>query len=557
MVFLLGLCSCGRKQETMPQAVDVLETVKSAEKKKIITHIDEDKKETVYVTADAYGAPVKSEVEVILKAQGNEPIEDFSRLKEIRNTMGDETFTHEDRHLIFENKGEDIHYKGQSNDPLPVSVKLSYSLDGKDISAEELPGKSGHLKIRFDYQNSTFARKDGYELIIPFMALSFIMLDEEIFYNVKTENARIIEYDGNKIALIAVFPGLKDALKLSSFELSKDIRMEDYAIIEADVDDFKLDYTTTILSNGVFSDLEEDVLNKIDDYAAKADDLSDTDEVKDASSKLLDACISLQDGLTSYTSAVSSLVDSTALLEQGAASLAQGLSQLENSLPDDEASKQMAEMITKQLEELDEMIQVYKETLSSMSASILQLQTLINGNGDDETIPEDQRIEAIDMKPEEREKLNAVIQTLKEDLANLSMTSFDDLNTLISTMSEKLSSLSVLSSAVSALSEGATQLSEGLSQMKEGTETLKNYGCDVNLGAKQLVKAAREFDDGITDFIDESQKELDEFDADTLKDISARIKALKKADKEYMCFSGLLENKEGSSVFVIETAAIK
>ena len=36
-----------------------------------------------------------------------------------------------------------------------MSVKLTYYLDGKEISAKDLAGKSGKLKIRIDYENKS------------------------------------------------------------------------------------------------------------------------------------------------------------------------------------------------------------------------------------------------------------------------------------------------------------------------------------------------------------------------------------------------------------------
>ena len=551
MVLMLAMSACTEKEEETPvEVIDVLEEVTQAEKEKIITHIEEDKQETVYVTADAYGNPTKIEAEIVLKAEGNEPIEDYTRLSDIRNTKGDETFTLEDKHLVFENKGEDIHYKGLSSDPLPIAVSIHYYLDGKEMDAEELAGQSGHLKIRFDYKNNTLAREDGYELIIPFMALSVVMLDEEVFSNVKTENARIMEYDGNKIALISVLPGLEDALKLSSFELSKDIHLDDYGIIEADVRDFRLDYTATVLSKDIFSDLEEDDLSKIDDIANRTDDFGDTDELTDATSKLLDACITLQDGLNTYTGAVSTLNDSIGTILEGANGLSEGLKQIKENLPDDEQSKQMADAIKKQIDTLEQMTIVFSETLIDMAEAINTLSKLVNGS-------EEEEIEQIDMSEEDRDKINEQIDKLKTDLAELSGVSFDDLNDLITLLSQNLESLSLLSTSLSALSDGASQLAAGLSRMKEGSETLRNYGCTVNLGAKQLVKAAREFDDKVNEFINDGLDELEDLGGSSLKDISARAKALKKIDKEYGCFTGLLEGKKGSTSFVIETASIK
>ena len=551
MVLMLTMSACTKTEEEIPvETVDVLEEVTQAEKEKIITHIEEDKQETVYVTADAYGDPTKVEAEIVLKAEGNEPVEDYTRLSDIRNTRGDETFTLEDKHLIFENKGEDIHYKGLSSDPLPVTVTISYYLDGKKIKAEDLAGQSGHLKMRFDYKNNTMARKDGYELIIPFMALSVVMLDEEVFSNVKTENARIMEYNGNKIALIAAFPGLEDALKLSSLKLSKDIHLDDFGIIEADVRDFKLDYTATVLSKNIFSDLEEDDLSVIDDLADKTDGLSDTDELTEATAKLLDACITLQDGLITYTSAVSTLNDSIGTVLEGANGLADGLKQIKENLPDDEQCRQLSEAIEKQIEDIRQTASVFETNLNDMAQNIAVLKTLINGS-------EEEDIEAIELKEKDRDSINKQISRLENDLARLSVLGFNDLDALITSLSQNIESLSLLTASVSALSDGANQLTAGLSQIKEGSQTLQNYGCNVNLAAKELVKAAREFDDKVNEFVNEGLDELEELGGTSLKDISARTKALKKIDKEYGCFTGLLEGKKGSTTFIIETASIK
>ena len=50
---------------------------------------------------------------------------------------------------------ENITYEGTGSAELPVDVSISYELDGQAIEPEELAGKSGQLKIRFDYKNKT------------------------------------------------------------------------------------------------------------------------------------------------------------------------------------------------------------------------------------------------------------------------------------------------------------------------------------------------------------------------------------------------------------------
>lgn len=94
---------------------DAAKSKNTQEKKTSTEETDKkDKVETVYVKADADGTPNKITVETVLRAPENgEKIADVSTLSDIRNTEGDEEFTKDaDGVLWWENKGEDIQYKG-------------------------------------------------------------------------------------------------------------------------------------------------------------------------------------------------------------------------------------------------------------------------------------------------------------------------------------------------------------------------------------------------------------------------------------------------------------
>ena len=65
---------------------------------------------------------------------------------------GEETFAADGDRLVWAADGADISYEGTSEAPLPVGVRFTYVLDGKEIAPEELKGKSGHLEILIDYE---------------------------------------------------------------------------------------------------------------------------------------------------------------------------------------------------------------------------------------------------------------------------------------------------------------------------------------------------------------------------------------------------------------------
>ena len=180
-----------------------------------------EKEETVYVKADAAGNPTEKSVEVVLKKiEGSDPIEDRSNLRDIRNTEGNEEMVRagEGRYL-WENHGEDIHYKGVSDEALPVDVHVTYYLEGQQVSAEQIAGKTGKVKIRFDYDNNTD---------VPFMVLSSVILSSDVFSDLEVTNGRVMDLGEQKAVIGFAFPGLMDSLKLADYEPTEEIELPEY-----------------------------------------------------------------------------------------------------------------------------------------------------------------------------------------------------------------------------------------------------------------------------------------------------------------------------------------
>ncbi len=157
-----------------------METVRTTETRRTgKKHSSESgKAETVYVMADASGAANEIIVSEWLRNQrGASVLEDFSNLTDIENVEGYEEFTkNSDGSLTWQADGADIYYQGKTDAKLPVGVSLSYKLDGKEIAADELAGKSGRVTIRFDYTNNLTAETmvNGKEetIAVPFAMIS-------------------------------------------------------------------------------------------------------------------------------------------------------------------------------------------------------------------------------------------------------------------------------------------------------------------------------------------------------------------------------------------------
>ncbi len=312
-----------------------------------------DKEETVYVTADAAGNPTKTEVSVTLKNPGDtDEIEDYTTLSDIKNKEGDEEYTQKsDGTLLWENHGEDIQYEGTSDQDLPLSVKVTYYLDGKKISADEIAGKSGSVKIRFDYENHTTAavKADDETVAVPFPFLVFstAFLSEDVFSDIEVTNGKVLSMDGEAVALGYALPGVADSLNLGDFEPTEGLELPEYVEITAQTDNFKLDFTATVVTGGLFSELEDEDFQDLDELTDDMEELSEaSQELVEGTDALYDGIVTfasylaeyasgmeaLADGSSQLTAGIQTLYENTAAIQSGAAALQSGLEGINGAL---------------------------------------------------------------------------------------------------------------------------------------------------------------------------------------------------------------------------------
>lgn len=313
---------------------------------------EKDKTETVYAKADADGTVNEVTVNTVLKNKNEKKIQDYSNLTDIKNIKGDEEYTKQsDGTILWDNQGEDIEYEGKSSEQLPVTVQISYFLDDKEISPKELAGKSGSLKIRFDYENHTREETNvngkKVELPVAFAAISALLLSEDNATNIEVKNGKVISLDGQNLIIGYACPGLAKNLNLSDSELTKDIELPEYVEVTADVTDFELDFTATVFSSGLLSDLDEENLDDLDETSDNMDKIQEASgKLKDGSGKLLDGMKTYDEYMKQYLSGVDSLKEGVDALKSGiqvlnenktaigsgAQALTDGLCQFSNSL---------------------------------------------------------------------------------------------------------------------------------------------------------------------------------------------------------------------------------
>ena len=232
---------------------------------------------------------------------------------------------------------------------------MTYYLNDQEVTAEELAGASGTVRIRFDYTNHT---GEGSE-IVPFTAITGLMLKEEVAGNITVTNGKLKSMDGDYVVLGYAVPGVKEALDTDSLDIlqddseDKDTEEEkeafpDYMEVSFEAQDFELDFTATILTNGILTDVDiEKLADKVDDLADGFDDLHDgtaqlanaLKTLSDSGATLVDGAVQLQSGLESLNQALSQippevlaqdptmaqLAASVAALSQGSGQLTEGI----------------------------------------------------------------------------------------------------------------------------------------------------------------------------------------------------------------------------------------
>ncbi len=293
-----------------------------------------DKVETVYVTADANGAVNDVIVSEWLKnAESTAELSDTTQLHDIVNVKGSETYKDNgDGTLTWDAEGSDIYYQGTTDKQLPVSMKITYTLDGKEISPEELAGKSGKVTMRFAYQNNdkktVNVNGKDVDVYTPFAMVSGMMLDSEKFSNVEISNGKVISDGGNIIVMGVAVPGLKESLDISEdkwdeLDNADEIKdkLSDSFEITADTTDFELGMTITMASSDILSDFGMEELSGSD----KIDELKDNmEELNDGATRLVDGSRALKDGTGELKDGTGKLYEGTTKLSDGASDLFDG-----------------------------------------------------------------------------------------------------------------------------------------------------------------------------------------------------------------------------------------
>lgn len=527
-----------------------------------------EKEETVYIIACADGSADKIIVSDHLKnTEGSTILTDITTLSDIENVKGYEEFSHDGDNIVWAADGKDIYYQGISTAKSPVEMKVTYTLDGKEISPAELAGKSGKIKIRVDYKNNLTvpAEINGTmeDVCVPFAVVTGTVLDNDKFRNIEVSSGKVLD-DGDRTIIAALaFPSLQESLDIDNEKLD----IPDHLEITADVTDFEFSGFYAAAENSIFADISLDGENTIDDLKNAASEMdSAMVQLMDGSSQLYNGLTELNGKTGELINGISALSDGAAQLSSGAAALDEGTVGLCNGIAQLSAG---SNQLSEGLAELDKNSETLNQGASQIFASLLaqadnqlaaqglELPKLTIENYATVLDGAAAQIEQV-MGKDAAAKIVAVKAQLDEVKGFC-----DGLNAYTSGVSSASAGAQNVYNGTVQLSQGADKLKDGASALKSGTDSLSdgiislaNGSTQMAEGISALTEGAGALNEGLIKFNDEAiQKLVDAANGD-LGGLVERLNAVSDAAESYRSYSGISDGTKGSVKFIFRTDEI-
>ena len=256
------------------------------------------KEETVYSKLNNCGINYSTIVsEKITNDDSSELIKDISELLNIENTSGDETFEKNGNELVWKANGNKIEYQGTIEKEEPITCTIKYELNGKEIEAKDIVGKSGKVKVILDYKNNdvhTVKINGKYEkMYTPFVVVAGTLIDGKVNKNVEVTNGKVLDNGNKVVALGMCLPGLQESLNISKNKVKIPTTIE----FSMDAEDFEMNNIISYATPKLVSEADLNMFDNLDDIYAQANELQDaSNQIVEGTSKLNEGAKALNEG---------------------------------------------------------------------------------------------------------------------------------------------------------------------------------------------------------------------------------------------------------------------
>lgn len=258
------------------------------------------KDETVYVSLNASGGVQNTTVSDWLHSEAkNVRVADRSNLKNIVNVKSSEQPAQTGDELTWVmngsgDNGADIYYQGKTSAKTPLTVSVSYSLNGKAVTPAQIAGKSGKVQIQINLKNTDAhtVNVDGKSTVMytPMTAVVAATLPSDTFRNVSVSKGKVVSDGNNQFVTFLAMPGLSESLNLKNCGVDEieSLDFPDSLTITADTTDFTLGpiavaATPELPNEDDFKSSKDidDMKTDLDKLSGMQDDINKADPNKD------------------------------------------------------------------------------------------------------------------------------------------------------------------------------------------------------------------------------------------------------------------------------------
>ena len=518
------------------------------------------KDETVYSRLNSDGSVNKTIVSNHISNIKEGSYKDRTNLKDIVNTNGDERFDLIDDSLTWSSKGEDIFYKGTSEETLPIKTTIKYYLDGKEYTSKELKGKSGNIKIVINFENKSkhkvnvSGKKET--LYTPFMMTSLMTFNKDNITNLKVNNAKIVDNGLNYMVIGYSTPGLYESLKID------DLKGLDTITIEYTTTSYEFTNIYTIATSNLFDEIDTSSFSDLNKIYNSVNKLStSTKTLVDGSNSLKSGISAYSEGFNKYNngmksldSSVKSLSDKYSQLNSGIQTLneqVKGLSTYTGSIVKLATSINTLSTKTNELAKQSELLSTtVNNTLSTMTKHIETLTYIKETTTDENT------------KALLEEEITNLQKSIDFKTLTSMKTNIDNLNTALQTLNKNVSVLASsskdlidnvdkLAPSVNYLAENSNKMNEGIKELSSSVTYLSSLSDTFNSKNTEILKGATDLYNGLNKFNKEGISKITSVLNGKVKTSTKKIEKLIDLGNEYNSFSMKNKNTDGKTKFIM------
>ncbi len=523
------------------------------------------KDETVYVKLNSDGKIKKTIVsEHLINDEKSDVINDYTKLTNIKNVNGEEKFNISGDNIIWEANGNDIYYQGDSTKELPISVNVSYKLNGKELNPKKMIGKKGHVSITIKYANNLANNFNGNILYTPFVVMTETILPTKYNYNVTVTNGKVISTGTNNVITGISSPGLYESLKISS------LQNFDTITIEYDTTKFSKEFIYSVSTSKLVDANDFTKLGDINSIYDQINTLSNgSAQLVDGSKKLVDGATQIKSGSIQLNSGAKSAYDGAIKIKEAVdSSIKLSQSDKSNALDDTtisnikEQASISATLTDGQKDLIGEKAILSAENSIKNNISILEskgindnlVSVCSNDQVPDEYISTCTNYASYIVQYKYLKDAN-VVNMMKEVAKNTAISTAEETAKSTASLVAGEVSLSVANQvkatatqktieSLNTLSTSLGELSTGLKDLSDGTNNLVS-------GISKLSDGANNLYHGSSIFNENGIKKVSNLINGPLKSKTSTIKQLTKLSDNYESFASKSNDVKGSTKFIM------